>query len=666
MKFQNILFGAAYYDEYMPCDRIDTDMEMLRSAGMNTIRIAESTWSTMEPHEGVFDFTHLNRMLDKAEEYGMNVIIGTPTYAIPSWMVRKYPDVLAFTKNGPEIYGHRQNMDITHPGYRFHAERIIRKLMEQVAHRKCVIGYQIDNETRAYDTSGPGVQKAFVSYLKGKFPDINDFNKEFGLDYWSNRVNDWKDFPDVRGTINQSLDAEFRKFQRGLVTEFFNWQAGIINEYRRKNQFITHNFDYGWNGYSFGMQPEVNQYECAKVLDIAGTDIYHPSASELTGAEIAFGGSLMRSLKNNSNYLVMETQAQGNTGWLPYKGQLRLQAYSHISSGANSVMYWHWHSIHNAIESYWKGVLSHNLKPNAIYREAALIGSEFNRIGDHIKDLKKKNSVAIMVDNKSLTGLNEFPIDDDFRYNNVLRWICDALYKLNIEYDFVAQDNVTLKSVSTYKMLIIPAMYSADKSSINVIREYVAGGGHVIMTFRSCFSNEHLKIYHDDQPYMLTECFGMTYDGFTSDNTVKLARSSFDDEGTKVTHFMELLIPDTAEVLARYDHYAYNEYAAVTANNYNKGRAVYIGCHFDEKPLMKLLESELQLAGIPVPDVHFPLIIKTGTNNYMRKVIFYLNYSSESIKTSSEYDGTELLSGRKFLINETIEIEPWGLAIMEV
>ena len=79
------------------------------------------------------------------------------------------------------------------------------------------------------------------------------------------------------------------------------------------------------------MQPLVNQFEAAKCMDVAGVDIYHPSESDLTGAEIAFGGSMGRGIKG-SNYLVLETEAQGNLGWLPYEGQLRLQAYSHISS----------------------------------------------------------------------------------------------------------------------------------------------------------------------------------------------------------------------------------------------------------------------------------------------------------------------------------------------
>ena len=92
MNFNEILYGVAYYDEYMPYDRIETDFKMIRDAGMNVIRIAESTWSTWEPKEGVFDFTHLHRMLDCATKYELKVIVGTPTYAIPSWLAKKYPD----------------------------------------------------------------------------------------------------------------------------------------------------------------------------------------------------------------------------------------------------------------------------------------------------------------------------------------------------------------------------------------------------------------------------------------------------------------------------------------------------------------------------------------------------------------------------------------------
>ena len=115
MKTDKLLFGAAYYDEYLPYDRIETDMELMEKAKINVIRIAESTWSTYEPQEGVFDFTHLHRMLTASQRHNIQVIVGTPTYAVPTWLAAKYPDIITQTHHGQERYGHRQNMDITHP-----------------------------------------------------------------------------------------------------------------------------------------------------------------------------------------------------------------------------------------------------------------------------------------------------------------------------------------------------------------------------------------------------------------------------------------------------------------------------------------------------------------------------------------------------------------------
>ncbi len=92
---EKLLFGVAYYDEYMPYDRLEKDVKMMKEAGINVVRIAESTWGTVEPQDNVFNFTHIDRVLDAMYKGGIKVIIGTPTYAVPTWLVKKYPDVLA-------------------------------------------------------------------------------------------------------------------------------------------------------------------------------------------------------------------------------------------------------------------------------------------------------------------------------------------------------------------------------------------------------------------------------------------------------------------------------------------------------------------------------------------------------------------------------------------
>ena len=667
-EMKELLFGVAYYDEYMPYDRLEQDVAMMKKAGINTVRIAESTWSTCEPQEGVFDFSHVERVMDAMEEAGIHVIIGTPTYAVPTWMVKAHPDVIAETVKGRGIYGARQIMDITHPVYLFYAERVIRELMKRTVHRKCVIGYQLDNETKYYGTAGKNVQEKFVKYLRTKFHnDLDAMNHEFGLDYWSNRINAWEDFPDVRGTINGSLGAEFEKFQRTLVDKFLSWQADIVNEYRRKDQFITHNFDFEWRGYSYGVQPDVNHYHAAKCLTIAGTDIYHPSQDDLTGTEIAFGGDMTRSLRHD-NYLLLETEAQGYPGWTPYKGQLRLQAYSHLASGANSVMYWHWHSIHNSFETYWKGLLSHDFAENATYKEACVIGREFREIGSHLVNLKKQNKVAVLVSNEALTALKWFGIqataagNNGIGYNDVVRWIYDALYQMNIECDFIWPES---ENLSQYKVIFVPALYAAPDTLLQKLKQYVADGGTLVATFKTGFANENVKVSHEVQPHILGDCLGVIYHQFTFPKDVGLSGTIAHKE-SEAKVFMELLIPKGAEVLASYKHYNWNEYTAITRNHYGKGTAVYIGCMTDDKTLKAVITAALSASGVEIPEEKYPVIIRSGINDLGKKIRYFFNYSSEEQEVLYPFeDGKELLTDGRIIGQSVLKIPAWDVKIIE-
>ena len=678
MNMKELLYGAAYYDEYMPYDRLDKDVEMMKKAGINTVRIAESTWSTCEPQPGVFDFSHVERVMDAMEEAGINVIIGTPTYAVPTWMVKAHPDVLAETVRGRGIYGARQIMDITHPVYLFYAERVIRELMKLTAHRKCVIGFQLDNETKYYGTAGKNVQEQFVKYIREKFhDDLDALNYEFGLDYWSNRINAWEDFPDVRGTINGSLGAEFEKFQRTLVDKFLGWQADIVNEYRREDQFVTHNLDFEWRGYSYGIQPYVNHLHASQCLTIAGTDIYHPTQDDLTGVEIAFGGDLIRSLKQD-NYLVIETEAQGFPGWTPYKGQLRLQAYSHLASGANSVMYWHWHSIHNACETYWKGILSHDFQENATYREACIIGNEFARLGKHLVNLKKKNEVAVLVSNEALTALNWFRIQEQapgadaksIYYNDVMRWMYDTLYHMNIECDFIWPES---ENLDQYKAIIVPALYAAPDELLIRLNQYVENGGTLIASFKTAFANENVKVSHEVQPHILSNCFGVHYDQFTFPKNVGLTGEVIlkktDQKGNAhpaANVFMELLVSEGAEVLASYEHYNWKDYAAITRNHYGKGEAVYIGCMTDEETLKSVYKAVLPEADVEIPEYHYPIIVRKGLNDLGKTVCYFLNYSGMELEMPYDYkNGIELLENTAVENGTALQMPAWGVKIVE-
>ncbi len=656
-----LLYGAAYYPEYEPCERMEEDMELMEKAGFNLIRVAESAWSTWEPRDGEFDFSILRRTLEAAGRHGLSVIVGTPTYAIPPWLYKKYPDIMAETHRGRALYGPRQSFDLTHPGYRYHCERIIRKLLEVTREYDCVIGYQLDNETKPYDTCSERAQGMFRRYLRNKFGTVEALNRAFGFAYWSNSVSSFDELPDARGTVNASYGAEYSAFQRRLVSDYLFWQRTIVEEYLRPGQLVTHNFDFEWRGYCAGLQPDVDQKDAARVLTVAGCDIYHKAAGDLTGEEITFGGAVARGLLED-NYLVLETQAQGNFSYLPYPGQLRLQAYSHIANGAACVEYWHWHSIHNACESYWKGVLSHDMTPGETYRECAEIGRELAGLSHKLTGLKKENRVAVMVSNRSQTGFNWFPTCEpgktpDKNYSDYLMWLCGSLHRLNVEYDIVWDSE---RDFGKYDLLVLPCLYSAPQELLEAIREYVRAGGHVLGTFRTGFSDEYLKIYHDAQPHALTEVFGLTYDRFTAPVGVEMRSEEIAlPAGTLATDWMELLEVRGAKTLATLEHPQWGTHPAVTVNAYGEGGAAYLACCFSPEALDRVLEAILPRLGVPVPKERYPLLVRRGVARDGAKITFYLNYSGNTLPLAVPPDAAPLLSPFP------VELPPWGVVITE-
>ncbi len=169
-----------------------------------------------------------------------------------------------------------------------------------------VIGFQVDNETGSYGTAGRNVQLGFVDYLKQKFGETAKLNEVWGFAYWGQLVNDWDELPPRDGALNPGYKLEWERYQRKLVTDFLAWQAGIVDEYKRPDQFVMQNF-------VGGVRTNVDEIEIARHMDVTGVNPYHGVQDQLDGFMIALSGDLCRSLKQQS-YFVTETNAQ-TIGW---------------------------------------------------------------------------------------------------------------------------------------------------------------------------------------------------------------------------------------------------------------------------------------------------------------------------------------------------------------
>jgi beta-galactosidase len=673
-KFDNILYGVAYYHEYMPYERLDEDIRLMKDAGISVVRVGESTWSLFEPREGEFEFEWMDRIIDKMYEAGIKVILGTPTYSIPAWLWYKHPEVLVtYRGGGKAYYGIRQNMDITNPTYLFYSERIIRKMMEHYAQHPGIIGYQVDNETTSRDVNNYDFQVSFVNYLKKKFGSPQNLSKIWGLNYWGMTIDSWEELAPRDGITNTAYKLEWERFNRKAVADFLKWQSRIVSEYKRNDQFITHCF--------MPSVQDIDQKESARLMDIMAVNVYHGQQDNLTGNEIAFAGDYFRSVKNQ-NYLITETNAQ-TIGWNsriqqpPYPGQLRQNVYAHLGSGANMVEYWHWHSIHYGQETYWKGVLSHDLKPNRAYEEVSKTAHELQSFGKKLINLKKENKVAILFSHDSNDGINIMPFNqegsawesdnNDFYRNTLVGQFHKILYQNNIGVDFVFPENPQFEK---YNLVIIPSLYIADDNLLKKINTYIKNGGHVIMQFKSGFCDENSMVRPELAPGPLRESCGFYYQEFTNFKEMSLKDDPFKvgEADNKVTTWAEYIIPETARPVAFYDHWFFGDYPAVTVNDFGKGTLIYEGCMVSDPIQEKIIRDAVERAGLKTPDqdLHWPLITKWGINDAGNTIRYYYNYSSEPANFIYPYKGgTELISGNKVTGKDTLTIGPWDLLIVE-
>jgi beta-galactosidase len=417
---------------------------------------------------------------------------------------------------------------------------------------------------------------------------------------------------------------------------------------------------------------------------VVANNVYHGMQDHLDGAFQAMQGDFSRSLKH-TNFLVTETNAQ-TLGWdsagqyPPYDGQMRLDVYTNISSGANMVEYWHWHSIHAGQETYWKGVLGHDLEPNRAYAEVSRIAHELKKVGPALADMKIQNQVAILYSVDSANGISFMPFERldgpgwepgkaSGTYNGILSQIHRSLYKANVGADFVFP-NTTAAELSQYKVLVVPALYVADDALLKKISDYVHGGGHVLMTFKSGFTNENSAVRWERAPGPLRQAAGFSYQEFSSlEHPLALKGDPFHTgDENKVSTWAEFLLPDTAQPLAYYDHPFFGRWPAITLNHFGSGTLTYEGTALSDKLQEAIVLDTLRDAGLTGPDQQLPAAVrvKHGLSHDGRKLHYYLNYSSAPASVTYSYPaGTDLLTGHRLSQGQVAAIAPWDLFIVE-
>jgi beta-galactosidase len=699
-KQQNgILFGAAYYHEYQPTPRLEEDLDLMAAAGFTVIRVGESVWSTWEPREGEFDLDWLQPVLDGAHSRGIGVILGTPTYAIPMWMKRLHPEVAADSASGVSVpWGSRQEMDFTDEHYRAYAERIIRAVVGRYRDHPAIIGYQVDNEPGVRLLYNASVFRRFVTSLAEQYGDVETLNREWGLVYWSHRLSEWDDLWLPDGNFQPQYDLAWRRFQAGLVTEFIGWQADIVREIARDDQFVTTCISYDQVG--------VEDVDLAAELDIASGNAYyemedaleHPSSKERSTGWIVKGtwalyqlADLMYSSRQ-APFLVTETNAgsigHSSLNFSPYDGQWRQAAWALISRGANMIEYWHWHTLHFGAETYWGGVLPHSGRPGRVYGELAALGAELKAAGPAVSSCTPDSDIVFLYDSDSKFALSSQPPfaapgqyfdPDSYRriFSTFYRGAFDAGLQASLARprQLFGSRGATVSPAdyaAAHPVLVVPAFFTAADGDLEWLDAYASAGGHLVLGPRTGYADREGRARADVQPAMLSEAAGVWYDEFANLTTpVQVsandpsAPGGIDLEvGSAALDWVDGLTVAGAEAVVSYEHPHLGRWAAVTTARHGTGRITVIGT-VPNQQLARSIAAWL----VPNPtagwaDLPPSVTVASRSGKRGERVFFTHNWSWEPTVVPAPLDLVDLTSKAHFVAGDGIPLAAWDVRVL--
>jgi beta-galactosidase len=663
----------------------------MAAAHLNVIRVGESVWSTWEPRNGEFHLDWLEPVLDAAHERGIKVIIGTPTYAAPPWLQTAYPEIAVERKTGQRAaWGARQEIDYSHPAFRFHAERVIRAILNRYAQHPAIIGYQVDNEPGLELIHNHGTFTEFVRRLKATYGTTDNLNAQWGLTYWSHRIDDWSELWRPDGNSVPQYDLAWRRYQADVTNEFIEWQAGLVAEYRRPEQFVTTCLQYP--------RPGLDDEKLGRVLDVIsgnpyygmqdhlerGTELAQPNGWTTTGIAGLFRQADRIYSSRQARYLVTETNAQAigdsHMNCPPYPGQLRQAAYAFISRGAAMIEYWHWHTLPYGAETYWGGVLPHSLEPGRVYDEVAAIGAELATLGGALDGFEPDADVAILWSVPSRFAMQHLaplarPDGDPDResYEKIVdafhRGVIDSGRQARIIHASQALDLGAEKLVEKFPVLVAAAHYIAADEDIELLRRYVALGGHLILGPRTAYADEEARARIAVAPEGLHEEAGTWYEEFSNlEQPIKVVANGNElalSDGAAGSRWIDGLHLKGAQVLASYDHPHFGVFPAVTTNASGNGRVTTVGTVPTPELATAVMEWAAPQAAGELLDGEVPnqVTVSSGSMPDGTRAFFVFNWSWDEQKVALATDAHEPAADTAHVQGSALSLTAWGCRV---
>ena len=582
-------FGVSWYPEQFPEREWAGELASMKRAHITFVRIAEFSWSTLEPSEGRYDFAWLDRAIALAAANGIKVVIGTPTAAPPAWLTQKYPDVLAVDVAGRRAeHGWRRQGSVASPRYRKLAAAIAAKLAERYGRNRTVIAWQIDNEY-GRETWDDVMGQRFQQWLRARYGTLDAFNRAQFNTYWSLTYSSWDQIRMPRDRAQPALWLDWLRFGSDMWAEFQQNQIDAMRPHLAAGVPITTNYvakyaEYDWN-------------VPAQALDFVGWDWYFEEP-EMIPADGAMQHDIYRGFLKR-NVWVMETAAGTQNGAVPSyfqpKGETRAMAWQAIGHGADGYAYWVWRSPLNGTETPHGSMVDADGRPRPIFDEIAQAGGEIAKAWPALRGSTPIADVAMIYDFPNRWAIERQPLTKDYDVWRLFTQYRAALTPLTQGVDVQSDAD----GLARYKLVVAPNLFLLSGDKAAKLLDYAQGGGHLVIGARSGTKDEQSTLTRGGQLAPIAAAIGMRIDmSYPPGAPIALAGPL----GTATARiWAERVVPDGPAFETLYRYGAADGWldgaAAVVSRRIGKGRITYVGAWLDEPALNRLIAWAAEQAG---------------------------------------------------------------------
>jgi len=659
MEAQELYIGTNYHPhDDKNLEKIKKDIELMKAAGLNVVRMGHLAWDSYEPSDGKFDFGWFDTVMNMMDKAGIKVILDIAIRPAPIWLHHEYPSIDITDANGNVLYpNHRYMEDIGDPIYQKYALRFTDAITKQYANHPALLAFGIDNE------SGDGrisysetARQRFISWLKNKYTNLENLNKAWATQRWSRRINQFEEIGFPIATHLTDVPERMLDFRRFVSDEINQLLLKVIDKVNTNapNALVNTNawyyspmkyFDYSKIAYSGKMTRE----GCG----------FYPGLSLTTnwGVMNALFGISRIQFESTNPFWCTEF-----TTMTAVPNSIRKSAYATLMYGNQMVCGWTWQSMHAGEEQYLEGMIDWDGLPNRKYDEYKKIATEFKKI-EKFFPYKPQAEVALAFSFPSQIASSYFPEQHD----NQLQACFDLFYWRNMDARIVEISRSSLN----YKLLFVPGVAVMDEATAIKIRDFVKNGGTVIMTSNSAIVDETGQVFTSTHPGRLSDVFGIRVGSYEETEALnEISRKSLKGKKIELNYKGKTIETESsrfdvieskgAEIIGSITSLD-KDYPIITSNKYGKGQAIYVGLPANADVLNPLLDELINGLSLKKgPDVPSGVMARQIDKNHF----LYLNVSGEPKEIQMKGTSRSILFDKDYSGNFTIE--PYAPEFIEI